>query len=183
MGEIKSTLDLIMEKTRNMSLSAQEKEELKTRELKGRLKGFVRKGLEGDLSADQFRKLIEKERGKSPQANDLLMAELVARIEPEGENERIFQIMEEVSSGSSGPFKKVLSECSRDMERQRDRSEEDLREELRKRGVSGSAVLPNPARDPAWRGAHEERRAACRRQLEAIAGTRTTPARSSENSP
>lgn len=183
MGEIKSTLDLIMEKTRNMSLSVEEKEELKTRELMGRLRGFIQKGLEGTLSVSQLRAEIESERKKSPHTDHHLMAALVARIEPDGENERIFQIMEEVSCRDSAPFRRVVLECRQDMERLKDRSVEVLSKALKKRGITGSAVVPNPALDPAWRNAYEERKTACRRQLDAIADTRTTPARSSENSP
>lgn len=179
MGEIKSTLDLIMEKTRNMSLSEEEKQELKTRELVGRLRGLIQKRLEGTLSVSHFRVEIESERKKSPNTDHQLMAALVARIEPDGENERVFQIMEEVSGRDSGPFRKVVLECRQDMERLQDRSVEDLSKALKKRGITGSAVVPNPALDPAWRKASEERKTACRTQLDAIAGTRTTPARSS----
>jgi hypothetical protein len=182
-GEIKSTLDLIMEKTRNMSLSEEEKEELKTRELVARLRGLIQKGLEGFLSVSQLRAEIETERIKSPATDHHLMAALAARIEPDGENERLFQIMEEVSGRDSAPFKEVVLEWRQDMGRLKDRSVEVLSKALKKRGVTGSAVLPNPALDPAWQSAYEERKTACRRRLDAIADTRTTPARSSENLP
>ena len=177
MGEIKSTLDLILEKTRNLSLSEEEKEELKTRELKGRVRGFVQKGLEGILSFSQLRAEIESERKKSPQTDHQLMAELVARIEPDGENERVFQIMEEVSRRDSGPFRKVVLGYKQDIEGQKSRSVEDLRKTLKKRGITGSAVVPNPAPDPVWRRACEERKSACRRELGAMLDTQTTPAR------
>jgi hypothetical protein len=182
-GEIKSTLDLILEKTRNMSLSQEEREELRTKQLVAKLSGLIQKGLDGTLSVSRLKVEVESERKKSPATDHQLMAALVARIEPDGENERIFQIMEEVSGRDSGPFRKVVLECSQDMERLKDRSVADLSKALKKKGITGSAVAPNPALDPAWRKASEERKTACRTELDAIAGTRTTPARSSENSP
>jgi hypothetical protein len=182
-AEIKSTLDLIMEKTRNMSLSAEEKEELKRKELVARLNGLVQKALDGTLSVSHLRSEIESERKKSPATDHHLMAALVARIEPDGENERLFQIMEEVARRDSGPLRKVVLECRHDVERLKDRSVEDLSKALKKKGITGSAVAPNPALDPAWRKASEERKTAYRTELDAIAGTRTTPARSSENLP
>jgi hypothetical protein len=182
-GEIKSTLDLILEKTRNMSLSEEEKEELKTKELVARLRGLVQKALDGALSVSHLRLEIESERKKSPNTDHQLMAALVARIEPDGENERLFQIMEEVPRRNSAPFRKLVLECRQDVEHLKDRSVEDLGKALKERGINGSAVLPNPALYPAWQSASEERITACRRQLDAIADTRTTPARSSENSP
>jgi hypothetical protein len=43
MGEIRSTLDIIMEKTRDLSLSPEEKRRLKGQEWLGRARGWVRK--------------------------------------------------------------------------------------------------------------------------------------------
>ena len=43
MGEIKSTLDLVMEKTRHLTLSQKEKEEQKQIEVNKRLKGLLQK--------------------------------------------------------------------------------------------------------------------------------------------
>jgi hypothetical protein len=182
-AEIKSTLELILEKTRHMSLSEEEKEEIRTRDLVGRLRGLIQKGLDGTLSVSQVQAEIEAERKKNPLTDRHLMAELVARIDPDGETERVFAIMEAVTGLDPAPFRRVISECRQDVERLRDRSAENHRRALQKKGVTGSAVLPNPARDPAWQNASEERKAACRRQLDAMAGTRTTSVRSSGNSP
>ena len=45
MGEIKSTLDLVMEKTRNLTLSSEEKAEQKYDEIYKQVKGFLLKYL------------------------------------------------------------------------------------------------------------------------------------------
>ena len=43
MAEIKSTLDLVMEKTRNLTLSSEEKQAQKQIEIGNRIKGLVQK--------------------------------------------------------------------------------------------------------------------------------------------
>ena len=43
MGEIKSTLDLVLEKTKNLTLSSEEKEEQKQKEIEKRIKGMMQK--------------------------------------------------------------------------------------------------------------------------------------------
>ncbi len=41
MAEIKSTIDLIMERTRNLTMTEEEKEELRNKELTEKAKGWV----------------------------------------------------------------------------------------------------------------------------------------------
>jgi hypothetical protein len=43
MAEIKSTLDLVMEKTKNLNLSNAEKQDQKNKEMESRLRGLVQK--------------------------------------------------------------------------------------------------------------------------------------------
>ena len=56
MGEIKSTLDLVMEKTRHLTLSREEKEEQKRVEVNKRLKGLVQKYQDNLLKKDRLEK-------------------------------------------------------------------------------------------------------------------------------
>ena len=55
MGEIKSTLDIIMEKTKGMTMSDEEKRELKKKELSDRLKGLIQKFLDGILTYEDLK--------------------------------------------------------------------------------------------------------------------------------
>jgi hypothetical protein len=55
MGEIKSTLDLVLEKTKNLTLSSEEKETQKRKEIENRIKGMVQKYQDGILSQNQLK--------------------------------------------------------------------------------------------------------------------------------
>jgi len=54
MGEIKSTLDLVLEKTKNLTLSSEEKEEQRQKEIENRIKGMMQKYQDGMLSKNQL---------------------------------------------------------------------------------------------------------------------------------
>ncbi len=59
MGEIKSTLDLVMEKTRHLTLSQKEKEEQKQIEVNKRLKGLLQKYQDNILRKEQLRQELD----------------------------------------------------------------------------------------------------------------------------
>ena len=54
MGEIKSTLDLVMEKTKHLSLSDEEKQSQKKAELEKRVNGLLQKYQDQVLSLEQL---------------------------------------------------------------------------------------------------------------------------------
>ena len=68
MGEIKSTLDLVLEKTKNLTLSSEEKESQKQKEVENRIKGMVQKYQDGILSINQL--IADYELLKKAQINE-----------------------------------------------------------------------------------------------------------------
>ena len=54
MAEIKSTLDLVMEKTKNLSLSDEERREQKNKEIGSRIRGLLNKFKDEAISLDRF---------------------------------------------------------------------------------------------------------------------------------
>ena len=55
MGEIKSTLDLVLEKTRHLSLSSEEKQDLAAQEIEKRIKGMLQKYQNGLLTPEELK--------------------------------------------------------------------------------------------------------------------------------
>ena len=55
MGEIKSTLDIIMEKTKGLTMTEEEKTEYRQQELTGKVRGLIQKFLEGVLKLEKFK--------------------------------------------------------------------------------------------------------------------------------
>ena len=52
MGEIKSTIDIIMEKTKGMTMSEDEKQEIKKKELTGKIRGLIQRFMDGVINLD-----------------------------------------------------------------------------------------------------------------------------------
>ena len=55
MGEIKSTLEIIMEKTKDLTLTEEEKKEFKQKDMAGKIKGIIQKFLDGTLDLNRFK--------------------------------------------------------------------------------------------------------------------------------
>ena len=53
MSEVKSTMDIIMEKARNLTVTDEDKKEFAEKEVRGQIKGLFQKYLDGILSVKQ----------------------------------------------------------------------------------------------------------------------------------
>ena len=54
MAEIKSTLDLVLEKTRDMTLSSDEKQQQQREAIETRFRGLLQKYIDGSLTREQY---------------------------------------------------------------------------------------------------------------------------------
>ena len=84
MAEIKSTLDLVMEKTKNLSLSSEEKQTQRNKEIEGRIRGLLQKYQDQLITLDQFTsdyRILCQEYGLDETQNEHLIKEICAQIE------------------------------------------------------------------------------------------------------
>jgi hypothetical protein len=152
MGEIRSTLDIIMEKTKGLTMSEDEKAELQHREMAGKIKGLILKFFDGVIDLDRLRIEAAAIKGESQQMFDqLIKEELINRIELEGNNAPVFAVLEGVTGTDTAPIREILIDFQRRLERERDLAEGSLKEILHEKAIWGSAVSPNLDADPEWR--------------------------------
>ena len=97
MAEIKSTIDLIMERTKNLSASPQEREAWHRQEREKHIRGLVQRLLDNSLTVDGVRDELDKERksGRAAEAMENLKNALALHVDPESDNERLFRIVTE----------------------------------------------------------------------------------------
>ena len=145
MGEIKSTLDLVMEKTKHMTMSREEREAQKADEIRKKLNGLIQKYADGLIRRDQFIEKFEKLESIEIKTNEqLLRREILDRIELEVESRSLLELLEFACSADNSDLKAVLREFTLQRDAARDSRIGELQEELHLEiGVSGSAVLPN----------------------------------------
>lgn len=163
MAEIKSTLDIIMEKAKKFSVTEEEKQGFKRQELEGRIKGLVQKALDGILVSERFQGevagLQEKEKDLVDQ---ILKDEVVARIEVEANGEALLKMLEYAAGPATSAVREVLADFEKKGEELKDSVRKTLLESFKKKGISGSAVVPNLEADPEW----ARIRAEMRRQMQ-----------------
>lgn len=166
MGEIRSTLDIIMEKTKNMTMSDEEKAEFQRQALSGKIRGWVQKYLDGIINLKEIKSEFAAEKGKTAaEAAELLNKELLDRIDPESDNEKIFQLLTELLNMDAEPFEQVIGKFHEDIIKAKAARIEALRKILAEKKITGSAVIPDVGRDASWKAFYEASIAACKKQL------------------
>ena len=152
MAEIKSTMDIIMEKTKGLTMSEEEKVEYRQQELTSKVRGLIQKFLEGGLKLDKFKVEVAALSDKQGDAvRETIVEESIPHIQLGADNDPVFRILKETADTDVGPIREMERAFIDRIAGERTDREKFLREKLEKQGVSGSAVIPNIAADPDWR--------------------------------
>ena len=149
MAEIKSTLELIMERTRNLTMTSEEKESLQRKEATGKIKGSVQKYLDGLIGLGTLKSEMEESEKNFPDYRKIMESALRERLNPEGENRKVFEALEQAVGIDTSPLRDRIDRFRRKMETEKEKIAVRLKGELADRHISGSAVIPNPARSEA----------------------------------
>ena len=151
MGEIRSTLDIIMEKTKGLTMTEEEKVAYKQKELVGKVRGLIQKYLDKPLSEDRLQvevtALGEKDQDEIKQ---VIIDETIPKIALGEDNEPVLTILESATGLDTTPIKEILTDFEGRLEQERNVRKKTMMDRLEERGISGSAVIPNIAADPEW---------------------------------
>lgn len=145
MGKIRSTLDIVMERTRSVHMTSEEKDRIRHKDHADSARSWVRKYLDSKMSISEIASQLQSAGSDRAELVKLLKGELLDGINLEGDNARIFEALEALC-GISG------QEVGRHVDRHRellqgliqDRADA-MRAELARQGIKGAAVVPNPA--------------------------------------
>jgi hypothetical protein len=173
MAEIKSTIDLIMERTKTLSASPEERESYQRQEREKRLRGLIQRLLDDKLTLDGAKDELAKEKknGSAAEVTEVLKKTLAGHVDPEADNERLFRFVIELVGTSLDRLGETLTACREKATSWKAVLAERQKKDLESRGITGTAVLPNPEADPQWKARREEIQAACtKRFLAVIAG-------------
>ena len=152
MSEIKSTLDIVLEKTKHLTLSKDEKQAQKKKEARKRLAGLLQKyqnrildidRLKDDLNAlKEFYDFIDTR---------ALVREILSRIKLDNDNTLFMTILDDLCPADPDGLKSVLSEYKKTVRLRQDQRSDQIIDNLsRDYHISGSAVVPNLAVDDEW---------------------------------
>lgn len=156
MGEIKSTLDLIMERTKHLTLTDDEKIELKLKDISGKVKGLVGKYLEGFLRLDKFEDELEKMPEEDRNIAVKLIKEEAGELIGKGaagtsnNNDAILRLVGELTDTDMDLLNKILENFNKEVAEAQTKYSIKLNEKMMSRGISGSAIIPNLMADKEW---------------------------------
>jgi hypothetical protein len=169
MAEIKSTMELIMEKIKGLSMSDEEKRVIQEMEVEGKTRGYLCKYLDRLLDLEALKKAMQAfDDQKKRIARRSLIKECLARIKPEADNARLLDVLETLGGVDAQPLHEILAQFRNELAGQQKEQEERSWVYLRGQGISGSAVVPNIEADPSWIQFRKERKKDFKKRLDSL---------------
>jgi len=170
MGEIKSTLDLVMERTKNLTFTAGEKKQQQEEEIRKRLNGIMVKYLDGLLDDSELGEewtQLKKNYQLSPDSgNQIFLLVALSFLDLSNlsnlsnlstGNAPILKALNKIAAMDVAPFESILGEYKNHLQSAlNDRTEGIKSEWQRNIGISGSAVNPNMEADAVWQALAEK---------------------------
>ena len=159
MAEIKSTLELALERTKKMTISEKEKEEIRQKKLLEKAKGLSHRYREGHAPLSELQKEIERMDEKTSVAvKEFLLSQWLDALS--FEDDRLIKAIEWLKNGRIGEvrerFRHLSSQYREEMEKTGHEVRTQLEEALKREGIDGSAVEPNVEGSPRWKEAVEK---------------------------
>ena len=150
MAEIKSAIELAMERTKGLVMNEKEKEESLVQDAGNRLKAMVRRFLDSAVDVDDFRNQYDKVELTEGAKRSLLVDIVVSGFEV-GEDAKLFDLLHVVDRKLDDRLKMELETFQKGFSEALERKSGDVRKRILNRleemGVTGSALEPNL---PAW---------------------------------
>ena len=170
MGEIKSTLDLVLEKTKNLILSSEERKEQTQKEIEKRIKGMMQKYQDGLLSKNEMisgYEMLKKDYSLSH--NDCLIIEITRRVQPDQDNQPLLELLQDCCNVDTAAIESLVENFRQVFQTALQNRLVQLKEDLAQRHIiTGSAVLPNLDADERWRQETRKMRSGYEDQLNRI---------------
>jgi hypothetical protein len=148
MAEIKSTLELAMERTKKIAISKEEREEIKRKEISQKVNGLFHRYMEGHLSLHEILKEIERmDEETRTLAREILLFQWIDAFSLNDLDERLFRGIEALKGKEIDEVREklyhLLSQCRNEKEKIKEEEKAKSEETLRREGIYGSAVEPN----------------------------------------
>jgi hypothetical protein len=160
MGEIKSTLDIVMEKTKHLSLSNEERDNQKTAEIEKKIKGLLQKFQDQVLQKNRLAAEYEQLKKEYDLPDDsTFINEVFLRLDPDKDNQLLLALLTDMCEANTEEIESVLNDYQDELNSAASYKMVGLRENLaQKHFISGSAVVPNLETDAEWQAEAAELR-------------------------
>jgi len=155
MAEIKSTLELAMERTKKIAISEEEREEIKRKEIMQKATGLFHRYMEGHIPFNEILKEIERMEEKTGSiVKGFLLTQWINALSLNDEEERFIKGIESFKNRGinevTQKLRHLLSQYRTEKEKVKQEVKVQSIEALRKEGICGSAVEPNIEVSQLW---------------------------------
>jgi hypothetical protein len=156
MAEIKSTLELAMERTKKIGISEKERKEIKQKEIGQKVNALSHRYIQGHLSLNEILTEMEKMDEKTQTiAKEALISQWIDGLSWKDEDERLLKGIESLKHRSADQLKEKhhqwLAQYRREKEKVKEKVRAQLTEALKREGIHGSAVELNTEASPLWK--------------------------------
>lgn len=152
MAEIRSTLDIIMEKAKTLTVTDEDKKSFAEKEVQGRIRGLFQKYLDGILSTQRLKaEMASFDEERQPAAKKELRATCLNAMTVDGDNQPLFEMLDQVLECDIKPLLDQIDEFQEQQKKEHSKKAAAQIQTLKRLGVSGSAVIPNLRANPSWR--------------------------------
>ncbi len=160
-GEIKSTLELAMEKTKKFAISETEREEMKKKEVLENATRLSHRYLEGYLPLNDILRQIERmDKKTAATVKEFLLSQWIDALSLDGEEETILKGVELLGQRNidevKQKFRRLVSQYQEEKEKAEEKVKTQRKEVLRKERIYGSAVEPKLEGDELWEKENEK---------------------------
>jgi hypothetical protein len=154
MAEIKSAIELAMERTKNLVMDDEEKRVLAERDLEIRVKAIVRRFMEGTLAAGHAWRELEALKGDPRSKKALVVKVMLDEINIGGDNSGLFELLGLAGNSPNQSSVEELENLRKAFLKQMDQAgisvKERVIDRLQMLGIGGDAVEPNIEAWPEW---------------------------------
>lgn len=147
MGEIKSSLELALERTKGLKITEKEREEIKRKEILQKAEAFAHRYQEGSMSIKEIQKEMERmEKKRATELEEYLVNLWMKNLSLNFEDEKLIDGIEELKNRSMDEirkeFRNLLTSYQEEKEKARQKIRTIILEGLKEEGFDGSAIEP-----------------------------------------
>ncbi|MCS7280797.1 MAG: hypothetical protein NZ583_04115 [Desulfobacterota bacterium] len=168
MAEIKSSIEIAMEKTKHLIMSEEERREQERKDLENRTRITLRKFKEKYLDRDDVIREFESLKDKSQKK--IFIEVLLDELDPMEESEHILSILELIDERTKRMVEEILSSTKKAFKEELEKREMIVRERIRQRlkeeGLEGDSIIINISSWPEYDEALSEVQNIFRRRME-----------------
>lgn len=174
MAEIKSTLDLIMEKTKNLTMTEDEKKALQKKEWEGKVRALLQKYRDGSMNLEEIKGAIESSQATFPNLRTIFKEEILKHIQPEDDNEVLLELLRELTEIDVRYVERLIEAFRNRLTEHAVLRRETLKKTLEQKKIYGSSIVPNLDHDREWQDFREKQRRDFNNQLSLLKDTETS---------